>query len=330
MQPPSSGGASTSDSEAVPPPYQEESFATDDIATAEAIVQRVYPIARLRDSRRRFWFEQTTRGADGVTFARFKISSWIDIAVEFEQVAAFGLVLGGRYAATSRSENLDTARPFLFRPGPGASTSEHLDLLMVNVDLERLTKTAARRLGVDEARLDFAGTSPISDAMRQHWVRTVGYAWRSVVQEPEVFHNDLTRTAAFEAVVAASTAGFPIEVLHPGRMRDSSGLSRAVRVAREYIEHHPAEPLTVDSIAQQAHVSVRALQNAFRRELETTPLGYLRRVRLIRARDELLDAEPGQVNVAAVARRWGFANPGRFAADYAELFGEKPSRTLRR
>lgn len=318
------------DSETAEPAPLDESFATDDIAAAEAIVQRVYPVARLRESRRRFWFEQTTRGANGITFARFRISSWIDIAVEFEQVAAFGLVLGGRYAARTRGEELDTTRPFLFRPGPGGSTSEQLDLLMVNIDLDTLTEHAAQRLGIEDGRLDFDATAPISEAMQRHWVRTIGYAWKSVVQEPEVFYNDLTRAAVFESVLAAATAAFPIDILHPGRLPDARALSRTVRVAREYIEHHAHEPLTVDLIARQAHVSVRALQSAFRRELETTPLGYLRRVRLIHARDQLLDADPRTVSVADVARQWGFANAGRFAAEYAELFGEKPSHTLRR
>jgi len=310
--------------------FTDESFQTDDIATAEAIVQRVYPVARLRESRQRFWFEQTTRGANGVTFARFKISSWIDIAVEFEQVAAYGLVLGGRYAAKTRGEDLDTARPFLFKPGPGSSTSEELDLLMVNVDLDTFTRTAAARLGVDDARVAFGATSPASDALRDHWVRTVRYAWQSVVQVPEVFRNDLTRISTFETVVASAIAAFPIEVLHPGRLYDETALSGAVRRARDYIEEHPDQPLTVEQVAAEARVSVRSLQNAFRRELDTTPLGYLRRVRLIRARDQLLDADPGTLAVADVALQWGFVNAGRFASDYAELFGEKPSRTLRR
>ncbi|HKT58378.1 MAG TPA: helix-turn-helix transcriptional regulator [Microbacterium sp.] len=312
------------------PSWHDETFRTDDIATAEALVRRIYPVAKLRESRRRFWFEQTTRGAEGVTFARFKISSWIDIAVEFEQVAAYGLVLGGRYAAKTGDTDLDTSQPFLFRPGPGSSESEHLDLLMVNIDMDTLANTAARRLGVEDARVDLPRTSPVSDALRQHWMRTVAYAWQSVVQVPEVFHNDLTRAATFEAVVAAAIATFPVDVLHPGRLPDDRALTSAIRRARQYIEDHPDDPLRVEQIAESAGLSVRSLQNGFRRELEVTPLGYLRRIRLIHARDELLDADAAETTVTEVARRWGFVNLGRFAGDYQELFGEKPSRTLRR
>lgn len=312
------------------PAHFEESFATRDIAEAEAIVQRLYPAARIRETRGCFSLEQTTRGVNGVSFVRFKTSSWIDFSVEFEQLAGYGLVLGGDYAAQTGGEQLDTAQPFLFRPGPAASTSERIDLLMVNIDMDTLTRSALHRHGLDEGRLDLCATSPISEAMRRHWQRTIGYVWRSVVQEPEVFRNDLARTAAFETVITAATAAFPVDVIHSGRAQQPAALSRTVREAREYIEHHPGEPLTVDLIAEQAHVSVRALQSAFRRDLDTTPLAYLRRVRLTRARDQLQDAELGAVSIADVARQWGFTNLGRFAAEYAALFGEKPSRTLRR
>ncbi|WP_197060988.1 helix-turn-helix transcriptional regulator [Microbacterium mangrovi] len=311
------------------PPYLEEDLATDDIGVADAILQRLYPVAHFRESRGPFRLEQTTRGAGGITFVRFKTESWIDNAVEFEQMVGFGFVLGGMYEARTGREQLDTTRPFLFRPGPASATSEQIDIMLVNIDLDVLTRSVLQRAGVDEGRLSLCSTAPVSEAMRRHWTRTVGYTWTSVLQEPEVFRNDLARSGALEAVLATATAAFPVEVLHAGRAHDAVAVSRAVRIAREYIEHHADAPLTVDLIARQAHVSVRALQNAFRRDLDTTPLAYLRRVRLTRARDELLDGGLGTVSVADVARQWGFTNLGRFAAEYAALFGEKPSRTLR-
>jgi AraC-like DNA-binding protein len=308
----------------------EESVRTTDIATAEKLVQRVYPVAQLRDSRREFLFEQTTRGADGVTFARFRISSRIDVAVEFQGVAGYGLLLDGRYAAQSRGDALDTTQPFVFRPGPGSSHSEALDLLVVNVQDDMLRQAVARREGVEDARIDFSRTAPASPELSRHWQRTVAYAWRSVAQVPEVFRNDLVRTATFDAVVAAALAAFPVDIVHTGRIPPDAALPSALRRARAFIDDHADQPLTVQQIAEQARVSVRTLQNGFRRELDTTPLGYLRRVRLLHARDDLLDAQPGERSVVEIAHRWGFASPSRFAAEYQELFGEKPSRTLRR
>ena len=83
-------------------------------------------------------------------------------------------------------------------------------------------------------------------------------------------------------------------------------------------------------MAEAAGVTGRALQMAFMRHYDTTPTGYLRRVRLERAHRELKDADPAVgVTVAAIARRWGWANPSHFAAAYRQVYGEFPRHTLR-
>ncbi|WP_052869445.1 AraC family transcriptional regulator [Streptomyces niger] len=103
----------------------------------------------------------------------------------------------------------------------------------------------------------------------------------------------------------------------------------AVRRAMDVIEGHAAEPLTVAEIAEYVGVGVRALQEGFRRHLDTTPLAYLREVRLDRVRKELLASYPGATTVTDVASRWGFFHPGRFSLAYRQRFGESPSKTLR-
>jgi len=106
-------------------------------------------------------------------------------------------------------------------------------------------------------------------------------------------------------------------------------LPRAVRLAVELIEASPAAPLTAAELARRVHVSARSLQRGFARHLGTSPMEYLRDVRLQRAREELRRAAPGETTVAAVAAAWGFAHLGRFAVTYRERFGEPPSATLR-
>ncbi len=57
-----------------------------------------------------------------------------------------------------------------------------------------------------------------------------------------------------------------------------------------------------------------------------TPMGALREIRLEKARGDL---QAGTDTVTGIAFKWGFSNPGRFAAQYAEKFGETPSQTHR-
>lgn len=104
---------------------------------------------------------------------------------------------------------------------------------------------------------------------------------------------------------------------------------RHVKVAEEYMRSHVGESLTLAAIAQAAGVSIRALNHGFRTYRHTTPMHYLRDVRLEAARRDLQHAA-APVTVACVASRWGFGNLGKFAADYRCRFGELPSDTLRR
>ncbi|MDQ4118039.1 MAG: helix-turn-helix domain-containing protein, partial [Actinomycetota bacterium] len=57
----------------------------------------------------------------------------------------------------------------------------------------------------------------------------------------------------------------------------------------------------------------------------------LRRARMARAHADLRAGDPTRGDtVATIAMRWGFSNPGRFAAEYREAYGTSPSETLRR
>ncbi|WP_031469535.1 AraC family transcriptional regulator [Sciscionella sediminilitoris] len=105
---------------------------------------------------------------------------------------------------------------------------------------------------------------------------------------------------------------------------------RVVRAAVELIEAHAAERLTVEDIAEAVGISVRALQEGFRRTLDSTPTGYLREVRLQRVRAALAAADPRTAGVTDIALRWGFVHQGRFSVQYRQRFGESPSVTLRR
>ncbi|MBT2503860.1 helix-turn-helix domain-containing protein [Curtobacterium sp. ISL-83] len=139
----------------------------------------------------------------------------------------------------------------------------------------------------------------------------------------------LAWTEASRAVVRAflefsppRLAGYDPALLVPERAR----LRRAV----EFIEAHAHEPLTAQSIAAAADVSVRTLQEHFRNVLDTTPTLFLRETRLRRVHEELRAATPEATTVGTVARQWGFVHLGRFAGEYGKRFGEHPSATLRR
>lgn len=136
---------------------------------------------------------------------------------------------------------------------------------------------------------------------------------------------ELERTA-----VAALIETHPLRS-RPGTAPAGSVLPARIRRVVAVIESEPDRPFHTADLAATAGLSTGALQEAFRRHLGTTPLGYLREVRLRRAHEDLMhaDADSG-ATVAQVAYRWGFGNLGRFARVYADRYGRHPPETLRR
>lgn len=104
---------------------------------------------------------------------------------------------------------------------------------------------------------------------------------------------------------------------------------RAARMARDFIQAHLQDSPTLTDIAAASGVGVRSLTRSFKRTYAVSPMGYMSRLRLDSAREDLRHAAPG-TTVTDVAYRWGFSNLGDFAAAYARRFSELPSATLRR
>jgi AraC-like DNA-binding protein len=101
---------------------------------------------------------------------------------------------------------------------------------------------------------------------------------------------------------------------------------------RRVIDFVRAEPESIGSVAdlaQIAMVSVRTLEEGFRRHVGVSPMAYVRQVRLTRVHEELRAADPSQTTVAVVAQRWGFYHYGRFATAYRARYGNAPADTLR-
>ncbi|MGN7980759.1 anthranilate 1,2-dioxygenase regulatory protein AndR [Burkholderia sp. 22313] len=100
------------------------------------------------------------------------------------------------------------------------------------------------------------------------------------------------------------------------------------RRAQAYMEAHFDQPLQIADIARAAETSERTLRTLFLQLHGTSPMRYLRDLRLDRARERLKSAK-SRFSVAEIALDCGFTHLGRFAIAYREKFGERPSDTGR-
>lgn len=98
--------------------------------------------------------------------------------------------------------------------------------------------------------------------------------------------------------------------------------------AEAFMEAHWDKALSVEKIAQELDCSVRSLFKGFQTQRGYSPMVFLRRTRLERARSLLLNPRK-DTSVLSVALLCGFSNAGHFARYYRELYGVLPSETLR-
>ncbi|MEU9591637.1 helix-turn-helix transcriptional regulator [Streptomyces sp. NPDC048219] len=174
------------------------------------------------------------------------------------------------------------------------------------------------------------GHRPYSPAAARRLKSTIVHLRDGVLADPAAVAEPLITSTSGQLLAAAVLSAFPNTARTDPTAQDRTDAhSATLRRAVAHIEDHAHEPLTVADIAAAAHVTVRALQYAFRRHLGTTPLGHLRRVRLAQVHRDLRAADPADARVRDIAARWGFAHPGRFATLYRDAYGTSPSNTLR-
>lgn len=119
----------------------------------------------------------------------------------------------------------------------------------------------------------------------------------------------------------------PDDVVDSGKKQRS--YSEIVRGCEDYTLSLADRRPYLSELCDTANVSERTLQYAFHDIMGMSPLTYLHRLRLHRARNELQKSESGSTTVTDVAMNWGFRHFGEFSRAYKNCFGELPSETLK-
>lgn len=195
-------------------------------------------------------------------------------------------------------------------------------VLAIKLDRTLVERALRQETGDDRpARMDV--TLDVSTGAGRAWIAAVRTMVGTVARMPEL-DPGLSRFLAQRCI-----DGFVAAVTRDADPGTTSPDAAVVDRALEAILHSSGPPLSLGELATYVGMSARSVQQAFRRELDETPMQVQRRERLRRVRHDLLAAEPGG-QVAALAARHGFAHMGRFSSQYQREFGELPSRTLSR
>jgi AraC-like DNA-binding protein len=203
-------------------------------------------------------------------------------------------------------------------------------MLAIKIDRQALEDELAQLLHRPVAGpIAFALAFDLSRRGAADWNQLVGTLAKRLFDPDSLFRQPIMSAPLVQAILS----GLLLSADHDFRDQlDAATRSvgpTTIRRAREYIDEHAQEPLTVGQVASWAGVSVRALQQGFQRSLGATPLQIIQHTRLERAHRDLVNASAGEATVAGIGAKWGFPHAGRFAAVYRARYNAYPSTTLR-
>ena len=229
------------------------------------------------------------------------------------------------YSTTSCAAILNAHNPYRIH--------HHKDTekLIMRIDRTLVERTCQQHLGRTLTKpVVFKPDMLLDTRQTQSWMRVIGWLYDHLSRD-EGSLPPLLVTQFEQAVVTTLLTCQPNNYSQELCADDVPSIAPAfVKKVERYIEEHAHEPITVADMAEHAGVSSRSLFFGFQRFRNTSPMRYLKEVRLRHVNRELQESTAGSATVTEIALRWGFSHLGHFTSDYKRRFGETPSKTLMR
>jgi len=103
------------------------------------------------------------------------------------------------------------------------------------------------------------------------------------------------------------------------------GTARRLNRVIEQLTRRFAEPLSIDELAELAHMSPSTLHLRFKQLTALSPLQFQKQLRLQQARRLMLG---DGLDAASAAHRVGYESPSQFSREYRRLFGAPPREDI--
>ncbi|MBV4458075.1 AraC family transcriptional regulator [Pseudomonas sp. COR58] len=264
---------------------------------------------------------------DGVSFRRMHYRGDFSVAFPepFDEIT-FVLPTAGKILFSHRTESVGVARTGLAIDKAELCSMRFIDNHAqhgLSVSRAALTERLATLLGRPVTqRLRFepvvALDSPAFQGIRALIDLATGAEFDLLLNAGTLMPSRL-RDMLVDAVLDAWPHNFTQALRRP----EPSIAPRHVRLAIDYLQAHPGDPVSGAELARLSNVSLRALQDGFRRFAGMSIVAYQRRVRLEHAHEIL--ARSGAPSVTDVALRLGFSNVGRFSQYFQQAYGVSPA-----
>ncbi len=256
-----------------------------------------------------------------------------DVSVGFGEASFvrqfFSIEGAARYAAGKQAGDMT---PRSWTPILHAQVPLKLDFksgyrqLVLRIDIDALVRNLRALIGEDISReLTFDGSHARQPAMEA--LRRRVFQFAIDYNERGLFFSDLAAAEVERMVIMKFLMCHRHNYTHLLLREPLPVPSAAVRAVEEFIEANWDKPIDIEAMVAVAKVSARSLFRQFKKDRGCTPADFAKRTRLHRAR-EMLEQADASTSVIQIALKCGFQNPGHFARDYKNLFGELPSVTL--
>jgi len=202
----------------------------------------------------------------------------------------------------------------------------YISMLNIRPNLDRLKITASTMLGGSEAfENSHQESRPIElvshginfDAMIRHVCATVDNTNLS---------PGMLEKLGFDDVIYRMTAMMLAPSLFITNRNTYVEKKRLDHVC-DFVMANLSNTITLTDLENVAKLSGRSLQYNFMKTYGCSPMVWVRKQRLLKAREHLLSAQPG-VTVTTIALEYGFTNHSAFSKYYLQQFNELPSKTL--
>ncbi|MFY0750558.1 helix-turn-helix transcriptional regulator [Pseudomonas sp. NFX5] len=265
----------------------------------------------------------TTSSISGWGFEKQVATDVYFISFTYAGLSAWEMNKLGRVKALQQMCIIDSSRLVQGQFNPGTST----DTIVIDAKLIHKEFSALRGYPVLK-RIDFEPVLP-KNSQAWNYINCIAGAIKSGFNFIGGDCSPLSGSYLKQALLTSVLETVPSNQGSIIECNTKNNLPRHISRAIDYMYAHAAEPILLADISINAHSSIRNLQIGFKKYKETTPMRYLRMIRLARVRSDLISHDvllPWQT----VAAQWGFSDMQLFTRYYQQVYHETPFKTVYR
>jgi len=275
-----------------------------------------------------------TAGALLLSYGESRFATEVSFVGEESDVFGFSFPSRGAMTLMRRGEPqaADPGEALVYRLGAGTSLVTGDDSARTNVFIKAAEVEGALEEALDHRLRMPLRFDPVYDAnagLAASLTSQLDLLFRESKRADGLASNPMALASMTDLLAALMLRGVPNNYSDELSAGSGAAVPAYVFRAEEFMRANCAAPIRVSDIASAAGCSVRTLNATFLRFRGQVPLAALCAIRLKQVHAEVSQAREG-TTIAAIARRYGFTNAGRFNAAFRRRFGETPRDVARR